>query len=275
MYPSVGIELDMEDKCLVKQVLEEFLRLTADKWSARSWNKFEEYNQFCLQCDQTNQGRELHGNRFGDLELCSAIGVYSLDTWIKFIEVHSNIRNQLTIFLRETVHLADICKLLWLGAALFGIHVTFPYMSLLLDLEATHSDLLQILPRMYNQLLHYPVSMTQISKPAVEALSTAWVDPIHSTSSPYGKTISEGLAVALADTDVELLEKYLKELCLKQAEVLRRQRGSAYGFGVEKNSEDCVSKQLSASTLDKAPTHTKAVENLFGNADMILTRFGT
>ena len=41
MYPSVtGFELDMEDAYLVKQILEAFLRLTADRWQARSWNKF-------------------------------------------------------------------------------------------------------------------------------------------------------------------------------------------------------------------------------------------
>ena len=46
MYPSVtGFEMEMEDACLVKQVLEGFLRLTANRWQARSWNKFEEYNK--------------------------------------------------------------------------------------------------------------------------------------------------------------------------------------------------------------------------------------
>ena len=33
MYPSVtGLELVMEDKCLIKQILERFLQLTADNW---------------------------------------------------------------------------------------------------------------------------------------------------------------------------------------------------------------------------------------------------
>ena len=42
----------------------------------------------------------------------------------------------MTTFIRETIHLAEVCNVLWLGAALFGIHVTWPYMSLLLELEA-------------------------------------------------------------------------------------------------------------------------------------------
>ena len=274
MNPSAELELDMDDTSLVKQVLEALLRLTADRWSARSWNKFKEYSEFCKENDVSNVGRELHGNRFGDLELCCAIGVYSLPTWISFIETHPNIRNQLTTFIRETIHLADVCNVLWLGSALFGIHVTWPYMNLLLELEATHSDLLKILPEMYTQLATYPVSLAQLSTPGIPALKHSWVDPVLSSNSPYGPKISRGLAEALSNCDTQLLDKYLKQLCGKQAEILRRQRGSAYGFGSVDNPEELVTNQVDASNLDKAPTHTKAVENFFGEEDMILSRFG-
>ena len=68
----------MEDKCLVKQILECFLRLTADRWQARAWNRYEAYTQYAKDNGMLNVGQELHGNRFGDLEQCCAIGVYSL-----------------------------------------------------------------------------------------------------------------------------------------------------------------------------------------------------
>ena len=274
MNPSAELELDMDDSSLVKQVLEAHLRLTADRWSARSWNKFEEFNEFCKDNGVSNVGRELHGNRFGDLEFCCAIGVYSLPTWVSFIETHPNIRNQLTTFIRETIHLADVCNVLWLGAALFGIHVTWPYMNLLLELEATHTDLLRILPEMYKQLLSYPVSLAQLSQPGITALKHSWVDPLHSSSSPYGPKICERLAAALSNCDKSLLDKHLKQLCAKEAEILRRQRGDAYGFGSVENPEELITNQVNAPYLDKAPTHTKAVENLFGEEDMILKRFG-
>ena len=313
MNPSAELELDMDDTSLVKQVLEAHLRLTADRWSARSWNKFEEYNEFCKDNELSNVGRELHGNRFGDLELCCAIGVYSLTTWITFIETHPNIRNQLTTFIRETIHLADVCNVLWLGAALFGIHVTWPYMSLLLELEATHTDLLKILPEMYKDLLSYPLSLAQLSQPGIPSLKHSWADPLQSEGSPYGVKICEGISKALSNCDITLLDIYLKQLCVKQAQVLRRQRGDAYGFGVNESQElvtnqeyvtnsnidltkspdavtkevdsdplvkksaenkELVTKQVDSANLDKAPTHTKAVENIFGEEDMILNRFG-
>ena len=106
MYPSVaGLDLEIEDACLVKQILEAFLRLNADRWQARSWNKYEEFSDFCLRNSMKNAATELHGNRFGDLEMCSAIGVYLLPYWVKFIDGHPDIRNQLAIYLRDTIHL--------------------------------------------------------------------------------------------------------------------------------------------------------------------------
>ena len=42
------------------------------------------------------------------------------------------------IFLRDTQYLKDICIFLWIGPALPGIHLTEPYLSLLIDQKATH-----------------------------------------------------------------------------------------------------------------------------------------
>lgn len=275
MYPSVtGFEMEMEDQCLVKQVLEGFLRLTADRWQARSWNKYEEYNKFCQIAQIINKAIELHGNRFGDLERCSAIGVYSLPTWISFVEQHPNIRNQLAIFLRDTAHLADICRVLWLGSALVGIHVTFPYLYMLLDLEVDHWKLLEVLPKLYRQLVEYPHSLAQLEAPGVPALAFAWQNPLDKNTSPYGLEVSQGLQNALKMCDQRLLDRYLRDLCKMLAIILKRQRGNAYGFGDDPDSDEHVLKQMSADDLSKAPTHTKQIENLYGTEDMLLTRFG-
>ena len=99
-----------------------------------------------------NVGQELHGNRFGELEKCCAIGIYSLDLLINFVNVRCDIRNDLAIFLRDTQHLHDICLHLWLGSALFGIHLTEPYLALLIDRQANHLELLNIFPRLYQEL---------------------------------------------------------------------------------------------------------------------------
>ena len=237
-------------------------------------NKYEEFTDFCQKQGVKNEATELHGNRFGDLESCSAIGVYLVTTWISFIDSYPNIRNQLTIFLRSTSHLSDICRFLWLGAALFGLHVTYPYMNMLIDMKVDHLQLLEILPSMYNELVEYPTSLAQIDTPGLPSLSFAWLNPFEKESSPYGKDIAVSLSEAIQCCDLYLLDKYLRELCYYEGFVLKRQRGNAYGFGPDPDSSEHVLKQLSSEELQQAPTHTKPIENLYGVEDMILTRFG-
>ena len=274
MYPSVtGFELDMNDKLLSKQILECFLRLTADRWQARSWNKYEEFTKFASENQKKNCGQELHGNRFGDLERSCAIGVYSLVTWVDFVNAYCNIRNQLSIFLRDTMHLSDICLFLWLGPALLGIHLTEPYIFLLLELKVTHLDLLQIFPQLSDELCNYPKSSAHLSERAFPTLRLAWIDPF-SKKSPYDPCIAKAISEAIDKFDQAVLDKYLKKLCRKMAQVLKKQRGNAYNFGNDKDSPELVTKQLSHDDLKRAPTNTKPVENLFGIEDAILERFG-
>ena len=87
------------------------MRLTADRWQARSWNRFEAFLEYAKDNGKMNLGVELHGNRFGDLEKCCAIGVYSLETWLNFVNLRTDIRNNLEIFLRDTQHISDICMM--------------------------------------------------------------------------------------------------------------------------------------------------------------------
>ena len=48
----------MEHQSLLKQVLECFLRLTADRWGERSWGRFSVYCKFTQPC-RLNLGQEL------------------------------------------------------------------------------------------------------------------------------------------------------------------------------------------------------------------------
>ena len=274
MYPSItGFELDMNDKLLPKQILECFLRLTADRWQARSWNRFEGYTKFVTELGRLNLGQELHGNRFGDFEMCCAIGVYSLSTWINFVDSNSNIRNQLSIFLRDTMHLSDINLFLWLGPALLGIHLSEPYIFLLLELKVTHLELLTILPQLYEELMSCPRSLSQLSEPAFPALSRAWINPF-SKNAPYPSVVAKAILEAIDRCDKFHLDKYLRDLSKQMAIVLKRQRGNAYGFGDDKDSPELVTRQLSSDVLKQAPTTTKQIENYLGIGDSILERFG-
>ena len=61
----------------------------------------------------------------------------------------------------------------------------------------------------------------------------------------------------------------------QNAVILKRQRGNQYGFDDEVDSPQHVTKNMSEAMLDDpAATHTKSVENYFGNLDGRLSKSG-
>ena len=101
----------------------------------------------------------LHVNRFGEFEEGCAGGVYLADVWVEWLDTFADVRNQLSCYLRAVCNLIDMSKFLWAGAALIGIHITVPFMSMLLNHRVTPRQLLAILPQMYLDLCRYPLSL--------------------------------------------------------------------------------------------------------------------
>ena len=90
----------------------------------------------------------LHANRFGEFEERCAGGVYMADAWIDWLNVNTDTRNQLSCYLRDTLGIMDQCKFLWAGAAIIGIQLTQPFISMLLDHKVTPRNLIDILPNL-------------------------------------------------------------------------------------------------------------------------------
>ena len=211
----------MEGKSLIKQIIERFLRLTVDHLGERSWSRFTAYCKFVKDLGKLNLGQELYVNRFADFEKCCAIDIYFIEMWVDFINVRSEARNDLPMFLRDTQYLKDICILLWLGPALLGIHLTEPYLSLLIDPKATHLNLLEVLPKLHSELLDCASTAGQVDYPPFPSLKDSWIDP-RSKESPYVKEI----VVAISYCNKDVLEIYLKELCKEMSIILKLQRGN-------------------------------------------------
>ena len=202
-----------------------FLTVNCGWLGKRSWSIFPAYCKFVNDLGKLNLGQELHGNRFGDFEKSCAIGIYSTEMWVDFINGRREARNDLAIFLRDTQHLKDICFLLWLGPALLGIHLTEPYLSLLIDQKATHLDLLEGLLKLHSELLESPSTVGQADYSAFPSLKDSWIDS-RSKGLPYGKETGMAIVAAISNCNKNFLENYLKELCKDMAIIWKQQRGS-------------------------------------------------
>ena len=94
--------------------------------------------------------------------------------WIKTV---CSVRNQLACFLRTVTGLMDMCCFLWAGAALIGIHITSPFMSMLLEHKVPPRRLLKVLPKLYNELCTYPKSLISFETCGIPALAEFYGNP--------------------------------------------------------------------------------------------------
>ena len=276
LFPkTVGFEMNIEDKLIVIQILDCWMRLTSIRWQSRAWNKYRKFTDFAEKRGIQNVGHMLHANRFGEFEERCAGGLYLADVWVEWLKTFSDVRNQLGCFLREVEGLMEQCKFLWAGIALVGIHITVPFMSMILDHHVTPRQLLVILPKLYADLKSYPSTMCTTEKCGIPSMSPYFLNPHKKETSPYGTNVCQSLSVFLKSVDTNTMDIYLKTLCSTIADALKRQRGNQYGFGHDPNSDDLVTKNLTDDLLDDSDvTHTKPIENYFGNFDRELEKTG-
>ena len=172
LFPeTTGFEMNINDKTIVIQILDVWMRLTSIRWHGRMWNRYNSFTTFAERRGIRNVGHMIHANRFGEFEERCAGGVYMAESWIAWIETFSDIRNTLPCYLRTVINLMDICVFQWAAASLIGLHVTPPFMSMLLDYKVTQRELLDILPNLYNDLCSYQTSFIKFDSPAVKLLS--------------------------------------------------------------------------------------------------------
>ena len=276
LFPkTVGFEMNLEDKLIVIQILDCWMRLTSIRWQSRSWNKYRQFTDFAEKRNIKNVGHMLHANRFGEFEERCAGGLYLADVWLEWLTTFSDVRNQLACFLREVESQMEQCKFLWAGVALIGIHITVPFMSMILDHHITPRQLLVILPKLYSELKSYPSTLCTTEKCGIPSMVPYFLNPHLKETSPYGTSVCESLSMYLKTVDHVMMDMYLQKLCLKIGDALKRQRGDQYGFGDNPDSKDLVTINLTEELLDDSDTtHTKPIENYFGNFDRELKKAG-
>ena len=105
-----------------------------------------------------------------------------------------------------------ICKFLWAGAALIGIHLTTPFMSILLEHKVTPLKLLEVLPKLYSELISYEKPLTQFHECGFPSLDDFFLDPFKKETSCYGIGVCNAFKEFVELSDKALMNLYLKKL---------------------------------------------------------------
>ena len=101
---------------------------------------------------------------------------------------------------------------------------------MLVDPKTTPRELLNILPDLYHDLMQYPKSMIDFKECAIPSLKKFFLNPLERETSPYGSNVCLKVKEFTGKCDKELMDLYLKQICTKLAEILKRQKGDQYGF---------------------------------------------
>ena len=95
-----------------------------------------------------------------------------------------------------------------------------------------------------------------------------FLNPHVKETSPYGSNVCETLSNFLTSIDKNIMDLHLKQVCSIIGDTLKRQCGDQYGFGENPDSEFLVTKNTTNDMLDDSDaTHTKRIENYYGNFD--------
>ena len=152
-------------------------------------------------------------------------------------------RNQLACYLQGILSLMYLCKFSWAGAASVGIHLTLPFMNILLDHRVTPRRLLTFLPCLYNDLITRPISLLSFERCAFLSLNELILAAsVWERNSLYGVDVCLKLQDYISTCDEQAMLQHLKLNCNRLGEILKRQRGDQYNFGFNEYSPILVTK---------------------------------
>ena len=268
VFPSLEYcNIDASNDSLVKQVLDALMSLASKQWAERSWNKYHEISEWMDRKGLKNETGPLREIRFGELEAKSLTGAYHLDHIEQFLQIHTDIRNKLTCFLRSVFPMRQVIMFYWIGAALVGIHIGEPYVNLLMVRKAKMTELIELFPQLHKEMLNPPNNFTQLTEPAIPCLRSAWVHPEDDVDPPYPKTQIDFLVSYLAENETKYLELFCREVSNEIAEGFKRQKGDIFGFGDGSQPQLNILDQVPEQHLDDIETTSIAVEQFFGEVD--------
>ena len=278
IFPTTtGFDMVMETTNAWVQILDLGMRLTDDSFKSRTWNYHDSFVEQLLLDGKKAVGGKLHGARFGEFEIRLGEGVYLLPSLEKWLDNHPEVRNSITCHLRACKGLFDQCSFMWLGGALVGIHVTQPIIEMLLTHKVTQAKLCDIWPQVFQNLLDYPLTFTDLTRCGVPALTKFWGNPKNKATSSLPLPVVEFIEEYMTSIDLKLMDLYIKQITTKMAATLKRQRGDQYGFSdLGENDPANIKNQMPPSMLDShLSTTTKPVENFFGNIDYLFKIHGS
>ena len=212
-------------------------------YSSKPWNRQEHFDSFIS--PKQNESLSLKDHRFNRVFDCCINILHHLDDIKLYLETYSNILNGVAILDRTFLDM-EMLKPIFCSAALIGIHITRPFLSLLLDTETTYDTLCSAFPILFNDL----------SNPNTEKFlqtqhcATSFIDDERFKSALPKDCLCESVENCCTVYKKEILQ-LLQIILPHMAEGFSEQRGALFGFGPNSEKETGTLLKISNATDSK------------------------
>ena len=228
----------------------------AHEYDHKAWNYSVEFDIFIS--PQKNLTVPLKDQRFDRLTHCCVTLLHHIERFKEFLEKMSHVTNQLTSISRSFYELEFMPILMTLGA-IIGLHLINPFLSLTMSTKTSYSDLIEIFPKMYEELKNpNPSKFLQTEKPAL-----SFVSENRFKQCKYKEELLTSLNNFITEHG-ESLKDLLNKLLPRLGEAFQNQKGHIFGFGNINAKEEYRVDLLEASQLENVPINNIAEERSVG-----------
>ena len=171
------VDLDSDSFDAVKSSLDCTLRLISPQFSHKSWSRYKKFCDYCEQSGFSNNAFAMKEQIFGQTCASAAVAVYywnHLESMLSTSQSESGDRNQLACAVRAILK-SPVVKFLIVSKALCGIILQEPFVNMVVEQHITRSQLLIVLPALFEELKSPPGDVLDISKPALPSLTSSWL----------------------------------------------------------------------------------------------------
>ena len=231
-------------------------------FSTKPWNRQKHFDAFIH--PKTNESLSLKDHRFNRIFECYYSLVHHIEDIKSYLEKFTNVVNGLNIIDRSFLDM-EVLKPIFCATSLIGIHITGPYLELLVNTSTNYDTLSEAFPKLYEELENVKgADMLNTEQQIFNFVEKKLF--LKSLPKECMLTRIEACMQEYKKENINILNVLLPML----AEGFSMQRGALFGFGPKANESTGTLLKISAASeaekqkLNKAPIHNLNEERSVG-----------
>lgn len=255
------VDIDFKSESFIIKAIKCLTSFINSDFSSKPWNRQKQFDKFIH--PKVNESISLKDHRFNRLFECCYSLVHHIDDIKLYLDKFGNVLNNLSILDRNFLDM-ELLQPIFCATSLVGLHITGPFMKLLMNNGTTYSVLLE----------KFPILFKELSEIKPENLLTneqvfKFVDNDTYQESLPKECVLQSIMCCANKYKNEVIN-IISIILPRFAEGFALQRGSIFGFGPQADKDTGSILKISTADdskrlkLEKAPVHNLAEERSVG-----------